>query len=235
MAAGEGESEYLLCFLKELLRRYPTGGNLTVRTVDSDDFKLVLGQRGIIVPRGTPIHMPIWTLQNTTREWVKPEEFNPDRWLPSTDAEVAKADDEDDDAPVADMAKGAMTYPKCPYLASLAASSKYQPNKNIDPVFEGAGFDEDSLSYFPFSVGSRSCPAKSFAISTLSQVFRRVLLSYRLDPYVPFWEDDPGASVNSTVVSAIFKALARFILCPFLNAFKYLYLYLYLNCVGPVV
>ena len=204
-APGGGDSEYMQCFIKELLRRYPTGGNLTVRTVDSDDLKLVLG-RGIPIPRGTPVHLHIWTMHNTTREWVKPAEFNPDRWLVSTETEPEKGKEEDEEEVVprgVKVAKGPMTHPKCPYLASLPASSKYQPNANIDPLFEGAGFDEDSLSYFPFSVGSRSCPAKSFAVASLSQVFRRVLLAYRLDPYEPFWEDDPGASVNATVVSKI--------------------------------
>lgn len=198
--AGEGESVYLQFFLKELLRRYPTGGNLTVRTVDSDDFKLVLG-RGIPVPRGTPVHLHMWTLHNTTRQWVKPEEFNPERWLVTDVEKEEEEEDEVEAAPGIQIAKGAMTHPKCPYLATLAATSTYKPNTNIDPVFEGAGFDEDSLSYFPFCVGNRSCPAKSFVITSLSQVFRRVLLTYRLDPYEPFWEDDLGASVNSSVVS----------------------------------
>lgn len=68
-------------FLQEVLRRYPVAGGMTVRVVDDDDGYCPMN--GILIPKGTPVHMHIWSLQNTNRVWENPKEFNPDRWAES--------------------------------------------------------------------------------------------------------------------------------------------------------
>jgi cytochrome P450 len=70
--------DYLENVVMETMRRYPVVGNMTVRTINTPDFELV---GGYPVPQGTPVHMHMWSLHNTSRNWDKPKEFNPNRWV----------------------------------------------------------------------------------------------------------------------------------------------------------
>ena len=36
-------------------------------------------------PASHPIHTPIFTLQNSSRDWLRPKEFIPERWLDDDD------------------------------------------------------------------------------------------------------------------------------------------------------
>lgn len=59
--------------------RYPVCGNTTVRTVHEDDFQIKRGLSGkstYTVPKGTPIHIPMFSLHNTTRTWGEEQGIN---------------------------------------------------------------------------------------------------------------------------------------------------------------
>ena len=57
----------------------------------------------------------------------------------------------------------------------------FNVQENDDHYYEGVGFTEGSLSYFPFSAGDRSCPAKGLVLQTVRGILHSVLLQYRLD------------------------------------------------------
>jgi cytochrome P450 len=128
--------------------RYPVAGNMTVRTPSEAGGTLA---GGFEAPSGTPLHVPIFTLQNSTRDWFKPMEFLPKRWM-----------DEEGEAPLAVVDPSGrkvttrLEQPKCPFLAKLAGASA--------GAYDGLGFEEGSLSFFPFSAGERSCPGKHLAL-----------------------------------------------------------------------
>ena len=52
---------------------------------------------------------------------------------------------------------------------------------NDDNYYEGVGFTEGSLSYFPFLAGDRSCPAKGLVLQVARGILHSILLHYRLD------------------------------------------------------
>ena len=75
--------------------------------------------------------------------------------------------------------------PRCPFSHgnSLNLSSekgKVEKSKEIakcangsDDMYNGLGHKDGSLSFFPFSAGARSCPAKCFSL----QIIRKVRIS----------------------------------------------------------
>lgn len=177
--------EYLELVLKEAMRRFPVAGNMTVRTAHNpgEVTLKITEMNSTEAPVGVPLHVHMYSLQNTNKEWKKPKEFKPERWV----GEEA---------------------PKCPFMSS--SSTKKTTNTNtsaaVDAAYDGVGFREESLAFFPFSVGERSCSAKGFAL----QIFRKFLFGvsskYRLNPYESFWEDDCGVSLNATIVPVFEKA-----------------------------
>eukprot|EP00887_Chlorella_sp_A99_P004737 scaffold4.g4737.t1 len=66
------------CFL-ESLRLYPPAP-LTSRAMAED----VVTPEGLRIPRGTSIHINFWGIQRSTRYFVQPEAFIPERFLPGT-------------------------------------------------------------------------------------------------------------------------------------------------------
>jgi len=196
---------YLECVLKEVLRRYPVAGNMTVRTPAQEGGTLA---GGFDMPANTPLHASIFTMQNSTREWHKPKEFLPERWLDETEGNAAAA-----------PPKIATTYeyPKCPFLQRMQADDDADANfslakepkidQNSQEIYHGVGFRGDSLSFFPFSAGRRACSGKQLALQVMRKFLFDVASNYHLDPVQSFWEDDMGVSVNATIVPLSPKAL----------------------------
>ena len=95
-------------------------------------------------------------------------------------------------------------YPKCPFL-----SSQHIINNNISfesssslSVYDGVGFIEDSLAFFPFSAGNRICLGRSLALDIMRKVLMEIASNYHLDPYessLSFQEDDIGLSANACI------------------------------------
>lgn len=160
--------EFLECVLKESLRRYAVSGNTTVRTVSTDDA--VLGE-GVPIAKGTPVHVHMWSLHNTAREWEKPRVFLPDRWLSG-----------------ALTSDGKPAHPKCPFFSA------------VDDIYSGVGHTPDSLSFFPFSAGDRVCMGKDFALDIFRGVLMCVSNKYRLNFANSSAGEDFGQSQHSVVV-----------------------------------
>ena len=182
--------------------RYPVSGNLTVRTVGEEPVKL---SRGQTLPVGTPVHFHMWTLQNSSREWDRPHEFIPERWSSTstnTDTSTSTATTDKD------IIVAKRQHPTCPFLSSASSSTTTTPtptttSSDYDSLLDGAGFSENGLSYFPFSAGNRSCPAKGFVFQVIKKVLINVILTYRFEAFEvnAAMENDPGQSNNAIVVS----------------------------------
>lgn len=156
-----------------MLYRHPAAGNMTVRTPSKEDYEIA----GFKIPVGTPIHLHMFSLQNTKRTWQNPKEFNPERW--SQEGQ----------------------YPKCPFMAAMKKTNE----NNVD-VFDGVGFEEESLSYFPFSAGHRSCMGKNLALSLMRNFLLKVASNFHLDPVESIWEDDIGMSLYMVIAPAMKKS-----------------------------
>ncbi|CAL8467564.1 g7102 [Coccomyxa elongata] len=78
------EMPYLDACLKESMRLYPPG-HVTPREPLTEDFTV----KGYTIPKGTWIHMPIFTLQRSEEYYGRPLEFIPERWIEGTPEEAA--------------------------------------------------------------------------------------------------------------------------------------------------
>ena len=174
---------------------------MTVRTVDREDYKL--GQ-GHAVPVGTPIHVHMWTLQNSSREWYKPRDFMPERWATGTSNNKPTGATDNSEQETEPMeGHPVIGYPQCPFLSNLSKHKQTSTTRPLDPVYEGVGFTEGSLSFFPFLTGARACPAKYFSVTAMTRVLSYIIPRYRIDPAASFWEEDPGQSQSAIIVSYI--------------------------------
>jgi len=189
--AQEPYPEYLECIIKETLRRYPVCGNMTVRTIDQDNYIL---KGGYPVPKDTPIHLHIFTLQNSTREWKDPQKYLPERWLDSAPAPVESEDTSKRRKSAGGDQEERPSYPRCPFLAKKASE------RTSGGIYDGVGHTEGSLSFFPFSTGSRTCLGKNFALQILRRVLFDVASNYRLHAYEEYPDEDVGSSEFATIV-----------------------------------
>jgi cytochrome P450 len=136
----------------------------------------------------------MFSLQNTEREWSKPREFIPERWI---DEELASSEQ-----------PKKSKHPKCPF-SSFFSSSPSTGSSSVD-FYSGVGFTEGALSFFPFSAGDRLCLGKELALQVLRSVLAQVTPQFRLIPFESSWEEDVGQSVNATILplmagSTLFK------------------------------
>lgn len=190
VTASQPYPPYLECVLKETFRRYPVTGNMTVRTPTEEGGQLA---GGIAAPVGVPIHVPIFSLQNTTREWYKPKEFVPERWL-------EEAPDERDHQ---NIAANSFCHPKCPFVKAMNGKNSVASgtaSKDDDVMYSGVGFKEDYLSFFPFSVGVRGCPAKGLVLNILRSFLMTIASQFHLDPVKSVTEDDIGKSLHAIIL-----------------------------------
>jgi hypothetical protein len=67
-------------------------------------------------------------------------------------------------------------------------------------VYDGLGFEEGSLSYFPFSVGERACLGKDLVLTFLRSFMYEVCRLYRLNPVEPQLEEDYGLSAFAAII-----------------------------------
>jgi cytochrome P450 len=169
VAKAEG-GEYADAVIKELLRRFPVAGNMTVRSVESANYQIA---EDVVIPEGTPIHLHMWSLHNSAKEWGNPREFIPERWLSN---------------------QPSMKPMRCPFSST-------------GDIFDSGGFQESSLSYFPFSSGDRMCLGKGFALSILRKVLVDVFTRYHLDPAESMaLDEDIGMSVHAIIIPRLAKS-----------------------------
>lgn len=167
--------EYVECLIKELLRRYPATGNLTVRTPHSSPLELMDGE--YTVPPGTPVFLHMYSHHNSSRHWKKAKEFLPERWM---------------------AGNASYSAPTCPFLASLGENQR--GNASLSDTYEGLGFEDGALSYFPFSAGDRKCLGKGLALEVLRKYLMTIAGRFRLIPSNDIFEEDPGKSLDSTII-----------------------------------
>lgn len=75
------EMKYLECCIDETLRKYPIVPTL-IRECTKDYS--VSGDDNLMIPKGTPIFIPVLGLQRDPRIFENPMEFKPERFLNST-------------------------------------------------------------------------------------------------------------------------------------------------------
>ena len=188
---GKGDyPEYLECFIKETLRRYPTCGNMTVRTVDKEGF---VAKGGYPIATNLPIFMHIFSLQNTGREWHKARDFYPERWLAANSDKIG-VNMKNEPTPYA---------PKCPFASigvQKAVSELKSSRAHGESSYSGLGHSEGSISYLPFG-RSAHLPWTSSCFASDEEVSAGRGRQYRLTPSEkPGMEVDPGAAVQATIV-----------------------------------
>ena len=155
-------SKQINAFVKEVFRMFPPATFYSgIRTVENDYFRV---KGGIDIPKNTICHLDMFFYHSKIHglgSWVDPRTFNSSRWL--------------EDVVQTGKWTGHKSHPKCPFAAM------FKLEDNDDNYYEGVGFTEGSLSYFPFLAGERSCPAKGLVLQVVRGILHSVLLQYRLD------------------------------------------------------
>jgi len=189
------KTEYLEWVVRETMRRNPVMGNFTQRWVTQKGYRVKGPNGGYEVPiqqpdGGTAINVGIFPLHNTNRTWSgKSNDFDPERWSGAG----SKVDGVN------------ASFPNCPFLSKGQTQTCRDPRNEI---FSGVGFKENSLSFFPFSAGTRICKGKDFALEVIRQVVADVCSAYRLDCSAPEeLPEDPGASYFSSIVPVLPAAM----------------------------
>jgi len=117
---------------------------------------------GFHVPKGTSIHMHIFSLHNSPSVWGSDvSRYDPTRWLDQNETEC----DNDNN-----NSTNKCRRPTCPFnFGTVEEANKLNRE---DPLLEysGLGFTEGALSFMPFSAGLRSCPAKALVLQVCNAV-----------------------------------------------------------------
>ncbi|KAF5833320.1 cytochrome P450 [Dunaliella salina] len=77
-----GSLKYLDAVVREVLRLHPTFGNVLTREASKD---VVLGK--IKVPQGCHVCVHPYAMHRCSRLWIRPDAFEPERWLCGVDTE----------------------------------------------------------------------------------------------------------------------------------------------------
>ena len=201
----------------ETLRIFPPSANMTIRTVQPGDDKKNEVCGTCQVPEGTPLHIHIYTLQNTAREWDNASSWDPTRWNTNQERVHESANQQ----PQNQIQRP--RHPKCPFgfdSSSSSSSSSAEiaqcpaPLTSSSPLEEwcsGIGFQNESLSFLPFSAGHRACPAKKIVLQLMAVVLRTISSNYRLDCMVPPQNAkllDPGCQIGMVLIPAMKQSMS---------------------------
>ena len=216
---------YAEAFLKETLRMFPVNGNSTVRTTNEDS---VIG--GCKVPRGTDLHVHMFSLHRSRKEWLDPNTFRPERFLGEE-----KDVDGNDASAGADAKKTAkpkqskqQPVPRCPF--NFSTDSDYLANVSAyEAAYDGVGHRKNTLAFFPFLAGDRACLGKRLSLTVLRRVLTDVPSLYRFEsamdavigttvkavdplsgcdlesPAGDLHYDEPGVSTSTDLILPLFK------------------------------
>ena len=166
---------YVEAVLKESMRKYPTAANGSTRLVrDEAGYILKKGsdEAGYIlkkgnddadefnIPKGFWLLVDIFSLQNCSHNWERPNEFLPQRWLDKdkTEDDLTEVSDNDDE-------------------------SKRERNPLTSPsAFGGIGkTSAEGLSFSPFSYGPRNCLGMNLSLLEIRIVIIKMVLRYSFE------------------------------------------------------
>ncbi len=155
-------------------------GNFPIRKCEEPGQSIA----GLEIPEGIPIHVDMFSLHNSLRLWGdRAKDFLPERWRCEATSHSPT-----------------VSRPRCPVHRSTSTQSLNDPSNYAD--YHGTGFEDDSLAYFPFSVGARSCPSSDFAVQSIRKILKAVFTKFRLnesDNSVMKEEDLGGSWMTRTI------------------------------------
>jgi cytochrome P450 len=186
---------------------------MTVRTPHHEDHTIA----GIPIPVSIPVHLHMYSLHNSQQYWDDPKAFKPERWLTNNNHHNANNSDpsvDEDGSILISKHFPRKSRPTCPFLSSLSSSSSSAiatagssqvADDYVD--YSGLGFEEDSMNYFPFSVGARECLGKQFVVRFFSYFIYELVPKFRLDPVEEPMEQELGNSTNAIIIPMNAKQL----------------------------
>lgn len=148
---------YCKAVIYETLRLYPSAPQ-TMRTLQ----KPLELSGGVILPAGTNVVVPIWTIHRQEQNFARPEEFLPERWV--------KRKEEDTNA------------------FAAATSSSFWVEREADAEVDDNIKDRSRIpaanqkAFFAFSMGGRSCAGQKFAWQEATIVLAGLLKEFCFVP-----------------------------------------------------
>ena len=219
-------TDMLHATVKECMRRYPVTGNLVKRCVTGENCKI---SETYDLPPGTSLHMHIYSMHNCSKpgHWGKDAlKFEPRRWLKRpTDAQK--------------KATEGVGRPTCPFLRKGFTTTDpplaTRTDKEDMQDYHGMGFqlpgqpadveEQSGISFLPFSVGPRACPARGMVVDFIVDTLRHMMqpgksgFRFDMDPRLPPNTEgmnpnlDPGKSLNSCLVPYLESSIKVLVTC----------------------
>jgi len=176
--------KYCQAVIYETLRLFPPGTNIT-RNLTKD---LKLGKT--VIPERTSIHIPVWGIQRDERNFPRPMEFLPERWVKKSDD--SKKDGEDveiwiERTPDTKAIENRWKNLKKDCNGAVKPETKQKEDNDDIPA-------ADPSAFFAFSAGARSCAGKKFAMQEAVTMLAIFLRHLKFDLIEPEFEVEPERS-----------------------------------------
>jgi cytochrome P450 len=189
---------YCKAVIMEALRLYPPAFTLS-RHVDKD---LTLHD-GFVVPAGTSVLLPFWTIQRLERHFPHANEFRPDRWVQPSNKDsscsvrtatgdqggdhgcvvwVDRPEQEEEEEEDGGDDHGKNDATKSHHGKNNSVSHDDSTTTTIPAANRNA--------FFAFSAGSRSCPGQKFALQEATLVLAALVKEFQFVP-VPGYQPYP--------------------------------------------
>lgn len=156
---------YVEAVLKESMRKYPTAANGSTRLIREESYplrKIVDVHDGEVevfhIPKGNWLLVDIFSVQNCTKNWEKPLEFLPSRFLTK--------ENEDNFTEVGDD--------------GMESKRERNPLSAVS-AYAGIGLHSNELSFCPFSYGPRNCLGMHLSLLELRTTIMKMCSRYSFE------------------------------------------------------
>ncbi|GIL43618.1 hypothetical protein Vafri_1274 [Volvox africanus] len=188
---------YLNAVIDETMRMFPVAATASVREVTQPTR---VGD--YLIPPGVIVWPMLYALHNSTHNWVRPDEFSPERWLTDPDGGDSSHDEAGGDDSYRDRSGGARR-PTPQSLSDSSDAGSCSGNGSGTAPAPTAGGGSGGKRFMPFSDGMKSCLGQALGLMEVRTMLVVLLGRYRvdLDPSV----GGPEAVQRSMIMSLTLK------------------------------
>ncbi|GLI68700.1 hypothetical protein VaNZ11_013179 [Volvox africanus] len=167
---------YLNAVIDETMRMFPVAATASVREVTQPTR---VGD--YLIPPGVIVWPMLYALHNSTHNWVRPDEFRPERWLAEPEEGGGGSHDEAGGNGGCGDRSGATLRPTSQSLSDSADAGSCKGNGSGAAPAPTAGVSNGGKRFMPFSDGMKSCMGQALGLMEVRTMLVVLLGRYRVD------------------------------------------------------